>query len=127
MSNRPEGVEFFREDTRGDRKTDITKLIISFLFFENTAKTSLKMSPLIFWDIVPDPKQKINITKLIQRMHVHGKYSCSFLTVSEILQSISLKLSDTYEYPCQRFYISNSFIFVTVRILNIKLKDKNET
>ena len=69
------------------RQTDITNLIISFLFFENAAKTSLKMSPLIFWDIVPDLEQNRNITNLIQWMHVQRKYSCSFLTASEILWS----------------------------------------
>jgi hypothetical protein len=56
MRNRPVGAELFGEDTRVDRHTDFTKLIISFIFFENAAKTSLNMSPLIFWDVVPDLK-----------------------------------------------------------------------
>jgi hypothetical protein len=72
-------------EQRGNRRTEMTKIIIFFLFFESAAKTSLKMSPLIFWDLVPELKQNINITKLIRRIHVHEKYSCSFLTVSEIL------------------------------------------
>jgi hypothetical protein len=64
MKNRPVGAEVFREGTRGNRQTDITKYIISFLFFENAVKISLKVSPLIFWDVMPHLKQ-INITKLI--------------------------------------------------------------
>lgn len=71
----------FRED---NEEIDIIKLIIFFLFFENAAITSLQMGPLIFWDVVPDLKQNVNITKLMQRMHLPEKYSCLFLTVSVV-------------------------------------------